>query len=54
MTDSEKLLLLLLDRAPNSNVQALLLQNFISELGPLSEAAGAKVKEILKKGNHHD
>jgi hypothetical protein len=55
MTDLEKILLLLLDRAPNINVQAVILQSFIADNGPLSEEAGSKVREILKpKGNHHD
>jgi hypothetical protein len=55
MTDPEKTLLLLLDCAPNINVQAIILQSFISEHGPLSGEAGSKVREILKqKGKRHD
>jgi hypothetical protein len=48
MTDHEKVLFLLLQRAPDANTQALILQSFISEM-PLSEEAGTKVRELLGK-----
>jgi len=49
MTDSEKTLILILEQAPDANSKAIMLQNYISEFGPLSEEAGAKVRELLKR-----
>jgi hypothetical protein len=49
MTDSEKVLLLLLQYAPNTNVQAVILQSFIADMGPLSEEAGTEVRKLLSK-----
>jgi hypothetical protein len=47
-TDSEKLLILILQRMPDANAKAVVLQNFIAEFGPLSEEAGTKVRELLR------
>jgi hypothetical protein len=49
MTSFEKILLLLLQEAPNANVQAIILQSYIADMGPLSEEAGTKVRELLGK-----
>lgn len=54
MTDKEKLLILLLQRMPDANAKAVMLQNFIAEFGPLSEEVGTKVRELLKKGAPDD
>jgi hypothetical protein len=48
MTDNEKVLLLVLKYIADSNTRAVVLQSFIAEHGPLSEEAGAKVREVLK------
>jgi hypothetical protein len=48
MTNAEKLLILLLQHIPDANAKAVMLQNFIAEIGPLSEEAGIKVRELLK------
>jgi hypothetical protein len=49
MTNDEEKLLALLEVIPYGNAQAMLVQNFIAEHGFLSEEAGAKVREILKR-----
>jgi hypothetical protein len=54
MTDSEKLLLIILQRAPDSNTIAVVLQSYIAEMGPLSEAAGAKVRKLLQQRQDHE
>ena len=49
MTDAEKILIIVLEQDLDLNTKAVLLQNFIAENGFLSEEAGAKVREILKR-----
>jgi hypothetical protein len=48
MTGAEKLLLIMLQRQPSTNARAVLLQSYIAEMGPLSDEAAAKVRELLK------
>jgi len=48
MTHKEKLLLLMLEHTPDRNTQAVILQSFIAEYGPLSEDVGDKVRNLLK------
>jgi hypothetical protein len=47
ISNDEKLLLVLLEHCPDSNVKAVVLQSFIADNGPLSEEAGEKVRAIL-------
>ena len=47
VSDSEKLLLRLLEHCPDNNTRAVVLQSFIADHGPLSEEAGEKVRAIL-------
>lgn len=49
MTDAEKLLLSMLLMTPSATARAVLLENYIAEMGPLSEEAGAKVRELLER-----
>jgi hypothetical protein len=51
MTDNEKILLIALAQTSNPNMMAIMLQSFIAEMGPLSEEAGAKVREMLRHEN---
>ena len=46
----EELLINALRKAPNKDIQALLLQTYIQEYGALSDANGEIVKQILMKG----
>lgn len=48
MKDQEKLLITLLSSTTRPEMQALILQSYIQENGPLSNEAGDKVKAILK------
>ena len=48
VTKSEEVLILILQQAADLNSKAMILQSYISECGPLSEEAGAKVRELLK------
>jgi hypothetical protein len=50
MTVSEEFLLEVLSVHKDCNAQAMLLQDYIQTIGPLSEEAAAKVRELLKKG----
>jgi hypothetical protein len=43
----EKLLVRLLDMTDNNNARAVLLQSFIQEEGPLTEATAKQVRAIL-------
>lgn len=47
MTNQEKILLMLLERALSIDTKAVILQSFIADCGPLSEEAGAKVRALL-------
>ena len=47
MSNNEKFLLLLLEQCSDSNAAAIVLQSFIADNGPLSEAAAEKVRAIL-------
>lgn len=49
MSADEKFLLRLLAAIKDRNQQAVLLQSFIAENGPLSEQAAALVREQLNK-----
>ena len=49
MTEDEKILLEMMELMPDSNAKAVLLQSYIAEKGPLSEEAGAKVRELLSR-----
>lgn len=46
----EEMLIEALRKAPNKDIQALLIQTYIQEYGPLSDATGEIVKQILMKG----
>ena len=46
----EEMLIDALRKASNKDIQALLLQTYIQEYGPLSDANGEIVKQILMKG----
>lgn len=46
----EEMLIDALREAPNKDIQALLLQTYIQEYGPLSDANGEIVRQILTKG----
>ena len=46
----EKTLIDALRKAPNKDIQALLLQTYIQEYGPISDANGEIVRQILMKG----
>lgn len=46
----EEILIDALRKAPNENIQALLLQTYIQEYGPVSDANGEIIKQILKEG----
>jgi hypothetical protein len=50
MSEAEKFLLRLLECSKNPNVQAVMLQSFIAEHGPLSETVAEKVRGILGGG----
>jgi hypothetical protein len=45
----EQMLIKLLECYIGNNEQASILQSYIQEEGPLSEEAGAKVRELLKE-----
>ena len=45
----EEMLIDALRKAPNEEIQALLLQTYIQEYGPLSDANGEIVRQILKE-----
>jgi hypothetical protein len=47
----EGFLLWLMTHMSDQNARAVLVQSFIAENGPLSEAAGAKVRDLLAKKN---
>lgn len=47
----EEMLIDALRKVPNKDIQALLLQTYIQEYGPLSDANGKIVKQILKGEN---
>lgn len=47
MSNDERLLLVLLEHCPDNNAHAIVLQSFIADNGPLSEAAAAKIRAIL-------
>jgi hypothetical protein len=49
MNDHEKVLLVLMNHVTDQQYRAVLLQSYIQENGPLSEEAGAKVRELLAK-----
>jgi hypothetical protein len=49
MTEAEKALVKILAQLKDQNAKAVLLQNFISEEGPLSEQAGILVRKQLAK-----
>ena len=46
----EELLIDVLRKAPNKDIQALLLQTYIQEYGALSDTNGEIVRQILMKG----
>lgn len=46
----EELLIDILRKTPNKDIQALILQTYIQEYGPLSDANGEIIKDILMKG----
>ena len=46
----EEMLIDALRKAPNKDIQALLLQTYIQEYGPLSDATGEVVRQILREG----
>lgn len=46
----EEMLIDALRKAPNKDIQALLLQTYIQEYGPLSDANGEVVRQILREG----
>ena len=46
----EELLIDILRKTPNKDIQALILQAYIQENGPLSDANGEIIKDILMKG----
>jgi hypothetical protein len=48
MTNDEKILLSVLEHCSNQNQRAVVIQSFIADMGPLSEEAGEKVRELLK------
>ena len=48
MNDQERLLISILSMTKDKDMQALILQSYIQENGPLSNEAGDKVKAILK------
>ena len=50
----EEMLIDALRKAPNKDVQALLLQTYIQEYGPLSDANGEIIRDILMKGADND
>jgi hypothetical protein len=47
----EAFLLWILTQMPDQNARAVMLQSFIQSNGPLSEEAGAKVRELLAQHN---
>ena len=47
MSEEEKLLVWLLERLTDHNMRGVMLTAFIQENGPLSEAAGEKVRAML-------
>lgn len=49
MKESEELLVMALTSVSDLNLQAILVQNYIQEVGALSEDAAEKVKEIFSK-----
>lgn len=49
MSNDERLLLVLLENCRDTNAQAILLQSFIADRGPLSHVAGERVRAILNK-----
>jgi hypothetical protein len=51
MNYQEGFLLWLMSHMPDRDARAILLQSFIQTNGPLSEAAGAKVRDLLAKPN---
>lgn len=54
MDSYEQFLLKLLQLTPDANTFAMVLQSYIAEMGPVSEEAGAKIRELLKQrhGRH--
>lgn len=46
----EEMLIDVLTKAPNKNIQALLIETYIQEYGALSDANGEIVRQILMKG----
>lgn len=50
----EEMLIDVLSKAPNKDIQALLLQTYIQEYGALSDANGEIVKQILMKGANNE
>ncbi len=46
----EQTLIDALRKAPNRDIRALLLQTYIQEYGPISDANGEIVRQILMKG----
>jgi hypothetical protein len=51
MNYQEGFLLWLMTNMPDRDARAILLQSFIQTNGPLSETAGAKVRDLLAKPN---
>lgn len=50
----EELLIDVLRKAPNKDIQALLLQTYIQEYGALSDANREIVRQILMEGVNHE
>ena len=50
----EEMLIDVLRKAPNRDIQALLLQTYIQEYGALSDANGEIVKQILMEGANNE
>ena len=46
----EEMLINALRKVPNKDVQVMLLQTYIQEYGPISDANGEIVRQILMKG----
>lgn len=53
MDSYEQFLLKLLQLTPDANTFAMVLQSYIAEMGPVSEEAGAKIRELLKQRHGH-
>lgn len=52
--DMEEMLIDALRKISNKDIQASLLQTYIQEYGPLSDANGEIVRQILMKGVDND